>query len=413
MYTYFTSARETGPFQLDRALAPSFGDLYGVPWRSKPVAAAPAVSAPPHVVYRPVVPRISELSFSAFDVPLSEPFGIATGTQHVARNVLVRLKLEDGSEGLGEAAPFPAVNGETQAMVLAALPEAQLALAGLAAERYRVVAHALREVLQEVPSARAAVETALFDALCRSTGISLWRFFGGAEPSLVSDITIPTGDAARAQAAAERAWQAGFRTLKIKVGGAPLELDLARIAAVFTATPEAELVLDANGSFSAEGALELLEGMGPARERLSLFEQPTAAEDWDGLDTVGRDGHVLVAADESARGAGDVARLASARVVNVVNIKITKSGIVEAWDMIATARAHGLGLMVGGMVETELAMTASACLAAGVGGFRFVDLDTPLFMAERPLEGGFRQVGPHIALEEIRLGHGVRYSAGR
>lgn len=359
------------------------------------------------------VPRITELSFSAFDVPLSEPFGIATGTQHVAHNVLVRLKLDDGSEGLGEAAPFPAVNGETQAMVLAALPEAQLALAGLAAERYRVVAHALREVLHEVPSARAAVETALFDALCKSAGISLWRFFGGAEPTLMSDITIPTGDAAHARAAAERAWQAGFRALKIKVGGAPLELDLARIAAVSAAAPEAELVLDANGSLSAEGALQLLEGIGEARERVSLFEQPTAAEDWDGLDTVGRDGHVLVAADESARGAGDVARLASARVVNVVNIKITKSGIVEAWDMIATARAHGLGLMVGGMVETELAMSTSACLAAGVGGFRFVDLDTPLFMAERPLEGGFHQVGPHIALEEIRLGHGVRYSAAR
>jgi L-alanine-DL-glutamate epimerase-like enolase superfamily enzyme len=284
---------------------------------------------------------------------------------------------------------------------------------GLSAERYRFVSHALREVLQAVPSARAAVETALFDALCRSAKLSLWTFFGGAEPTLVSDITIPTGDATQAQAAAERAWQAGFRTLKVKVGGAGLELDLARIIAIHEAAPEADLVLDANGSLTSESALELLESMGAARQRLLLFEQPTLAEDWDGLDTVGRAGHVLVAADESACSAGDVARLAAARVVNVVNIKITKSGIVEAWEMISTARAHGLGLMVGGMVETELAMSASACLAGGVGGFRFVDLDTPLFMAERPLEGGFRQVGPHIGLNEIELGHGVRYSARR
>lgn len=357
------------------------------------------------------MPRITELSFSPLDVALCEPFGIATGTQEVAKNVLVRLKLDDGSEGLGEAAPFPAVNGETQAMVLAALPDAERALVGLRAERYRSLALSLKEVLHEVPSARAAAETALFDALCKSAGLSLWAFFGAAERELVSDITIPTGDAARARAAAERAVRAGFQTLKVKVGGSSLELDLARLSAVHAAAPRAELVLDANGSLSAEAALELLERMGEARAQVVLFEQPTAAEDWDGLDAVGRGGHVPVAADESAQSARDVARLAAARVVSVVNIKITKSGIVEAWDMIATARAHGLGLMVGGMVETELAMSASACLAGGVGGFRFVDLDTPLFMAERPLEGGFRQVGPHITLDEIAHGHGVRYSA--
>jgi L-alanine-DL-glutamate epimerase-like enolase superfamily enzyme len=57
---------------------------------------------------------ISEVSFRAFDVPLDEPFGIAGGTQHVAKNVLVEVRLADGTRGLGEAAPFPAVNGETQ-----------------------------------------------------------------------------------------------------------------------------------------------------------------------------------------------------------------------------------------------------------------------------------------------------------
>jgi L-alanine-DL-glutamate epimerase-like enolase superfamily enzyme len=353
--------------------------------------------------------RISELSFRPLDVELCEPFGIATGTQRVAKNVLVSIRLDDGTVGLGEAAPFPAVNAETQEMVLSALPRAQLTLTGHSAERYRVVAHAMREILPEVPSARAAIETALLDALCRSRGQSLWAFFGGAEPELVTDITIPTGDADSARAAAERAVRAGFLTLKVKVGGGPVELDVERLLAIHAAAPDAELVLDANGSFSADAALELLDGLGQIRERVALFEQPTAAEDWDGLDVVGRLGHVLVAADESARSASDVARLAAARVVSVVNIKITKSGIVEAWDMIATARAHGLGLMVGGMVETELAMSASACMAGGVGGFRFVDLDTPLFMAERPLEGGFQQVGPHLALGGITLGHGVAF----
>jgi L-Ala-D/L-Glu epimerase len=65
-------------------------------------------------------------------------------------------------------------------------------------------------------------------------------------------------------------------------------------------------------------------------------------------------------------------------------------------------------LMVGGMVETELAMTVSACLGGGFGGVRYFDLDTPLFMGERPLTGGFAQDGPNLDISAISAGHGVR-----
>jgi L-alanine-DL-glutamate epimerase-like enolase superfamily enzyme len=239
----------------------------------------------------------------------------------------------------------------------------------------------------------------------------MWAFFGGVEAELVTDITIPTGDAAAARLAAARAHSAGFRTLKVKVGGVSLEHDVARLVALAGAAPDARLILDANASFSAEQAHELLHYTGDLRERIALFEQPTAAEDWDGLRRVAREGRVLVAADESARSASDVARLAASNTVGVINIKIMKCGLFEAWDMIATARAHGLGLMVGGMVESELAMSTSACLAAGVGGFSFVDLDTPLFMAARPLDGGFQQAGPKLKVGSIERGHGVRFSA--
>lgn len=357
--------------------------------------------------------RIVSLEFRPFDVALREPFGIAGGAQLHAHNVLVELGLSNGVQGLGEAAPFPAVNGETQSDVLAATSDAQRALMGLDARRYRHVAHAAREVLGKVPSARAAVETALFDALCRSAGLSLWSFFGGDEPELETDITVPTGDAEHAHSSALRAAQAGFRTLKVKVGGAALALDVARLQAIHEAAPDAALILDANASLSAEAALELLAALGPLRRSVVLFEQPCAADDLAGLATVERDGAVPVAADESARSARDVARIAERKAASVVNIKIMKTGLVEAWDMIACARSHGLGLMVGGMVETELAMTTSACLAAGIGGFRFVDLDTPLFMAARPLAGGFAQHGPKLALSHIEAGHGVAFLGER
>ena len=82
--------------------------------------------------------------------------------------------------------------------------------------------------------------------------------------------------------------------------------------------------------------------------------------------------------------------------------------MIEALDIAAICRAARLGLMIGGMVESSLAMTVSACLAAGQGGFSFVDLDTPLFMRGSPLRGGMKQEGPLIRVDQIEAGHGVR-----
>lgn len=351
---------------------------------------------------------IAELRAEPIDVALREPFGIATGAQHVAEIALVTLVLGDGTLGLGEAAPFPAVNGETRAQALAAVETAAELLVGADARRWRHVARELARAIPGVPSARAAIEMALLDALCRRASLSLWTFFGAAEPALETDITIPTGDVAHAIASAERARGEGFRCLKIKIGGASPEADARRVRAIATAAPEARLVLDANASLEPERAIELVRALGDLGRRIALFEQPTPAADLDALAAVKRGTQIPIAADESARSAADVARIARAGAADVINVKITKTGVAEAFDMIAAARAHDLGLMIGGMVETRLAMSVSACLAAGAGGFSFVDLDTPLFLAEEPFEGGFVQAGPRLEVSEIAAGHGVR-----
>jgi len=87
-------------------------------------------------------------------------------------------------------------------------------------------------------------------------------------------------------------------------------------------------------------------------------------------------------------------------------VKIMKSGIARALDIVAATRACGLLPMIGGMVETRLAMGTSACLAAGLGGFAFVDLDTPLFLAADPFAGGCTYAGSTLDLRPIREGHG-------
>jgi len=113
------------------------------------------------------------------------------------------------------------------------------------------------------------------------------------------------------------------------------------------------------------------------------------------------------AADESACSAEDVRRLAAEKAADFVNIKLMKSGVADALDVAAAARAAGIGLMIGGNVESILAMTVSACFAAGQGGFRFCDLDTPLFLAENPFTGGYELTGGIISLGHITAGHGV------
>ena len=350
---------------------------------------------------------IADVTAVPLDIELSEPFGIATGAQHVAANVLVTLTLSDGTTGTGEAAPFPAVNGETQSAVLGALATAASSLAGLDALRFRPAVGVAEHALRGTPSALAAFESALLDALCRRSGVSLWSFFGGAQKELISDITIPTGSAEHASAAATRAVRAGFATLKVKVGGVSFDHDRARLDAIVEAAPNGRLVLDANASLSADAALALLDALGHAKGQVLLFEQPTAKHDLDGLRRVREHGGVPVAADESACSAADVLMLVEARAVDVINIKTMKCGILEAMDMIAIARAAGLGLMIGGMVESKLSMTVSACLAAGQGGFSFVDLDTPWFLENAPFVGGWVEAGATLRLDQIASGHGV------
>ena len=118
-------------------------------------------------------------------------------------------------------------------------------------------------------------------------------------------------------------------------------------------------------------------------------------------------GGVPVAADETAADVGAALRLIQERAAHAVNIKLMKCGIVEALDIAALCRAARLRLMIGGNVESILAMTTSACFAAGQGGFDYVDLDTPLFLAENPFDGGMTYHGAIVDLSRIAAGHGV------
>lgn len=340
------------------------------------------------------------------NIPLIEPFAIATGTQSDAQNVLVEVRLADGTRGYGEAAPFPAVTSETQASTLAALKDLTTLVTAMDARAWRSIAYAMRNARLDAPAARCALETAILDALLRQADLPLWSFFGGRGTDLYTDMTITAGSAEHAAQSAQAIRRRGINTIKIKIGGNP-DVDLARITAVHRTAPESPLILDGNCGYDADGALALLQALRDERIPLVLFEQPTARDDWEGMRRVSEQGGVPVAADETVKSAADALRIAREGVANCVNIKLMKAGIAEALDIAAICRAAGITLMIGGMVESILAMTVSAHFAAGQGGFTFVDLDTPMFMAEQPFRGGFVQQGDHISIAGCGPGHGV------
>ena len=357
---------------------------------------------------------IRSLGVEPLDIPLFTPFGISGGAQAAANNVLVTLELADGTRGWGEAAPLPPYNGETQADAWRTLNSAQDWLTGREASDWRALAAEFRaRGGAGCGSAQCAFETALVDALARRAGQPLWRFFGGAGTELETDMTVTTGSAAQAAADTRDILVRGIRLIKVKVGGkGGTEHDLERLAAIHALAPGAPLILDGNAGLSRAGATELVRGLRAQGIRPALLEQWLAKDDLAGLRGLREESGWPVAADESACSAADVAAIAAAGAADFVNLKLMKSGLSAALDLVAAAKAAGLGLMIGGNVESILAMTVSACFAAGRGGFTYADLDTPLFMATNPFDGGYRLTGGRISVAHLTAGHGVTPKAG-
>ncbi len=350
--------------------------------------------------------RIVALDAEPLDIPLREPFAIATGSVASARNVLVWITLADGTQGLGEAAPFPPSGGETQETALAAVRAMAPLVVGEEAREWRPLSARLLASFEHQATARAGVEVAALDALARSWGVPLYQLFGGAQGSVETDITIPIEEPAHMGTLARQYVREGAHTLKLKVG-TQVRDDLQRVLAVVEGAPQCALILDGNQGYTPVDALRLLRELEREGVTPILYEQPVHRHDLEGLRFVTERAGIPVAADESVHTAADALRVARLGAASVVNIKVMKSGLVEAMDIAAVCRGAHLGLMVGAMIESRLGTTASAHLIAGLGGFRYVDLDTPMLLDADPFTGGYTQKGMTYTLDPHTSGLGV------
>lgn len=321
-----------------------------------------------------------KLDFEVLPLHTTHAFHIARETAPPVRQMVwVRVRDGEGNEGWGEAPATP-FYGETADTVVAVLPRLAEALAAaadgdpFALER---VEAALAHAIGRNPAARVAVSAALHDLVGKRLGVPVWRMWGldpAATPLSSFTIGIDRLEVMRDKLREART----YPILKVKVGTAEDERILAMIR---DEAPEATLRVDANTGWTAKEAiraLPMLRDFG-----VEFVEQPVVAGDVEGLRRVRAASDLPVIADESCETAADVARLVGA--VDGVNIKLAKCGSLrEALRMVTVARAHGMQVMLGCMVESSLGIAAAVQIAPLVD---YVDLDGAALLAEDPFRG--------------------------
>jgi L-alanine-DL-glutamate epimerase-like enolase superfamily enzyme len=328
------------------------------------------------------------------------PFVIARGGSSEWRTVWVRVTDADGAEGWGEAAPSR-FYGETPETVVAALERLAPLLEAADPWALETVEAEMHRAIRGNPSAKSAVSAALHDLAARRLGVPLHRLWGlDAARAPRSSYTIAIADADELRRRVQEA--APYPILKVKLGS---DRDPEIIRTVRLAAPDKVIRVDANAAWTPKYALRMVELL--LDYDVEFVEQPVAPHDLEGLRFVRDRSPLPIIADESCLVASDVPRLAG--VVDGVNLKLAKcGGLREALKLIHTARAHGMLVMAGCMIESSLGITAAAHLAPLLDA---ADLDGAALLANDPfagatIEGGMVRVPdrPGLGVEQVAGG---------
>ena len=307
--------------------------------------------------------RRLDMAVATETLRLAKPFRIS-GRVFESSDVVV-VTLRDGeAEGRGEGGGVFFL-GDDVAHMLDALDAA-----GGAIEQ-GIDRECLRSLMPP-GGARNAVDCALWELEAARSGTPVWRLAGLAEPKPLRTTFTLGADDPDVMAQGARDYR-DARSIKVKLTG-DLALDQARVTAIRAARPDVWLGVDANQGFTVDELGPLLETLVTAR--VDLLEQPLARGREADLD--GFKSPIPIAGDESVVSLDDVAPAVGR--FDVINIKLDKcGGLTEGLMMAAEARRLGLGVMVGNMVGTSLAMAPGFVLGQGCD---VVDLDGPTFLAE-------------------------------
>src|SRR4029434_4060901 len=300
-------------------------------------------------------------------MPYKKPLVTATNNFTVGRGLLVKVVTDAGVEGYGYSDLFPRT-GETpetarHAIVDILNPKFTRRDLGARAD----IGADLDHTLTGHPRAKAALETAMYDALARSYHMPLFLMLGSRYRKEIKVIKMVSVDAPEAMAEEARQWVCEGLSLKLKVSG-KIDLDLPRVAAVRKAVGDVVFIkVDANKAYDAKTAIRLAKGL--ADHGVEIFEQPVPRDQLDALWEVKKHSPIKIEADQSVRTVADAQMVIKNRMVDSINTGIPKVGsIVEVRRIAELCEMNGIHCALSNTAGSMVGDAAAVHLAASTPG---------------------------------------------
>jgi len=335
--------------------------------------------------------RIKDIKFILREYKFKKPFCIAHSSALETENIEIQLITENGIVGYGESAPSFRINGETPEMVMSLESKVREMILDKDVRHYREIFN-ITDTLISSPSLRAGVQFSVIDAFCKECGIEVWEFFGGAKNEIETDRTVSVRPMKERIEEAIEIYKEGFRVIKIKVGE-NLNEDVEAICEIYRLTRGCRYIVDANENYNPKEAVHLAKRLYSGGIDISVFEQPVNRYNIEGLRYVRFNSPFPVCADESVRSRYDALRLIKEEAIDMINIKLMKSGISDAISIAELAKSVNIRLMIGCVSESSIGINQSVQFACGMGCFDFCDLDSHLMLDESEYRGEFKQIG--------------------
>lgn len=312
---------------------------------------------------------MKQLEWESYSLKLKYPFRLSRSVIDQREVIFVRL-----GKGVGEAS-FSAYYRETREKVIEAFErvEGKLSENPLDFERNLQV---VREMSGEVKSAQAALEMAVLDNAAQALGRPLYAYLGLSKSQTIkTSMTVALAEPEEMSARAKEAVL--FSALKIKIG---VEGDVERVEAVRKVTDQ-PIRVDANGGWTVDVAIEKIKRLKSLG--VEFVEQPLAKDDIEGYKKLSKESALPIWVDESVITLDDLKKFKG--LVSGVVLKIQKmGGIKPALEIAYLARAMGMGVMLGCMVESSVGIAAGCHIAAVCD---YIDLDGNLLVTNDPYEG--------------------------
>ncbi len=334
--------------------------------------------------------RITDIEAGEIFIPLRKPFKTALRTVENVEDILVRVTTDTGAVGYGEAPPTAVITGDTKGSIRCAVEDfIRPALLGMDIEDLDGVMTRLHGAIVKNTSAKAAVDMAVYDLYARRFDAPLYKLLGGGSDTVETDITISVNPVPKMIEDSLEAVREGYNILKVKVGKEGLA-DVSRIAGIRKAVGSGVRIrVDANQGWTAREAVRIITAMEDKGLNIELVEQPVPAHDLDGMRAVTRAVGTPILADESVFSPQDANEIIRTRAADLINIKLMKTGgIWQALKICALAEMYGVECMMGCMLESKLAVSAAAHLAAAKNIITRADLDGPSLCRIDPYTGG-------------------------